>query len=95
MKKRNTFLDIVKYFTMFLVIWGHVVQQTFIASNSISPFNDYIYQIIYTMHMPLFMGLCGFFYAQPVSFSSSAIFNKEKLIYRLKALLIPMIVVGG
>ena len=92
-KARNTFLDVVKYFTMFLVIWGHVVQQTCMLDN---PFEDYIYQTIYTMHMPLFMGLCGYFYAQSISFYDSIErFVKEKLTMRLKSLIIPMLSIGG
>lgn len=91
-KSRNTFLDIVKYFTIFLVIWGHVVQQTYLAIN---PFKDYIYQAIYTMHMPLFMGLCGYFYAQSVNGIGVQEYIKEKLVFRLKTLLIPMIIMGG
>ena len=55
---RNVYLDIVKFVTIFLVIWGHVVQQT--SNVSCWPVQeDSVMRLIYTMHMPLFMGLCA------------------------------------
>ena len=36
---RNKYLDIVKYFTISCVLWGHVVQQTCMLNN---PNLDYI-----------------------------------------------------
>lgn len=63
MTKRNEFLDIVKFVAIFLVLWGHVVQQTY-SAGKIDPnaYLDIIYCVIYTVHMPLFMGLCGYFF---------------------------------
>lgn len=42
-RQRNAYLDIVKYFTIFCVLWGHVVQQTCMLSN---PNLDYIFRAI-------------------------------------------------
>jgi len=64
-KERNIFLDIVKYFTIFLVIWGHVVQQS--LNPGVYPEQvDGIYRLIYTFHMPLFMGISGYFFGKSV-----------------------------
>ena len=64
LNQRNAYLDAVKYAAMFLVLWGHVVQQISVLQN---PSNDYIYCLIYTVHMPVFMGICGYFFAVSLS----------------------------
>ncbi|MBR2214347.1 MAG: hypothetical protein IJ849_01155, partial [Selenomonadaceae bacterium] len=58
---RNSYMDIVKYVAIFCVLWGHIVQQTCMLQN---PQVDYVYRAIYTFHMPLFMGICGYFFAK-------------------------------
>ena len=56
--------DVAKFLAIFLVVWGHVVQQSCMLKN---PFDDFICQTIYTFHMPLFMGLCGFFFHKSIA----------------------------
>lgn len=89
---RNTYLDIVKYFTIFCVIWGHVVQQTCLLKN---PSIDYIYRFIYTFHMPLFMGICGYFFAKSINKSGRQKYIQKKLKTRLLGLIIPMLSFGA
>ena len=91
---RNVYLDIVKFFTIFLVIWGHVVQQT--SNVSCWPVQeDSVVRLIYTMHMPLFMGLCGyFFYFSIRKWPSVHAYVLQKLPSRLAGLIIPMISFG-
>lgn len=56
--KRITFLDITKCFAIFCVILGHVIQQTFPGD----PYHDsWLFQFIYSFHMPLFMVVSGYF----------------------------------
>lgn len=52
-------------------------------------------RLIYTMHMPLFMGLCGyFFYFSIQKWSSVHTYVIKKLPSRLAGLIIPMISFG-
>ncbi len=60
---RNVYLDIVKYVAIFLVIWGHVVQQS-LAPGVVPLKAAGIYRFIYSFHMPLFMGISGYFGGQ-------------------------------
>lgn len=93
MTKRNEFLDIVKFVAIFLVLWGHVVQQTY-SAGKIDPnaYLDIIYCVIYTVHMPLFMGLCGYFFS--LSMEKDNICKKSYVKRRIKALIIPMLFFG-
>ena len=53
--KRLEFIDALKGFAIFLVIWGHVIMQ-------LGAYPNFIYSIIYSFHMPLFFILSGFFF---------------------------------
>lgn len=81
---RNEFLDIIKGITIFLVIWGHTIQYCSIGKFDF--FENIVFKIIYSFHMPLFMLVSGY-----ISFYSS----KRKLYYRIKqrvvSLLIPIL----
>lgn len=91
-RQRNEFLDVVKYFLIFLVIWGHVVQQSCFLDN---PNVDYVYRTIYTVHMPLFMGICGYFFANSIKKEGSIKrYVSHKLGNRIKSLLLPMCFFG-
>lgn len=90
--KRISYFDVAKFLAIFLVVWGHVVQQSCMLKN---PFNDYVYQTIYTFHMPLFMGLCGFFFHKSVA----KFYNIDNYIFcklksRLVSLVVPMMAFG-
>lgn len=58
--KRNRLLsaDLLKLLAIFLVLWGHCLQQ-FLNKESI--FENNLYVFIYSFHMPLFMVISGFF----------------------------------
>ena len=51
--------DILKLFTIFLVLWGHCIQY-FLSSE---PIDEPLYRTIYSFHMPLFMMISGYFAA--------------------------------
>ncbi|SFI12806.1 Fucose 4-O-acetylase [Selenomonas ruminantium] len=89
--KRNKYLDIVKFFAIFCVLWGHVVQQTCLLVN---PNDDYIFRFIYTFHMPLFMGICGYFFAKSLRKYGRKYYIDNKLKTRLLGLIIPMLSFG-
>ena len=93
MAKRNEFLDIVKFVAIFLVLWGHVIQQSYCAGKvDPNPYLDTIYCIIYTVHMPLFMGLCGYFFS--LSINKVHLCKKDYVKKRIKSLIIPMLSFG-
>ena len=55
--ERLLFADLLKVLAIYLVLWGHCVQQFFTTS----PLENDVYVYIYSFHMPLFMVLSGYF----------------------------------
>ncbi|MCM1309923.1 MAG: acyltransferase family protein [Bacteroides sp.] len=55
--KRIAIFDVLKFFAIFLVVWGHCIQYF----QSEEHYNQLVYRVIYSFHMPLFMALVGFF----------------------------------
>jgi len=49
--------DLVKFLAIFLVLWGHIIQ--YLRQDVC--YEDNVYQIIYSFHMPLFMTVTGYF----------------------------------
>ena len=58
--KRNETLDAIKYILICLVVVGHFIEPTK-YTNEIT---QYIYCLIYSFHMPLFVMISGYFYKQ-------------------------------
>ena len=56
-KKRLVQFDLLKLFTICLVLIGHTVQGL-LPSH---PYEEPLYVYIYSFHMPLFMMMSGFF----------------------------------
>lgn len=91
---RNKYLDVVKYVLIFLVVWGHVIQQTSHLPTYPEQI-DPLVRFIWTTHMPLFMGLCGyFFYKSLAKYNNAAEYRKNKLQQRMLGLFIPMLSFG-
>lgn len=61
-KERFQFLDASKGLAIFLVVWGHVIQSGLSTIGNYSPFDNMVYRIIYSFHMPLFMCVSGYFF---------------------------------
>ena len=59
-ENRSKELDIIKGITIFLVVYGHVIQYTSI--NNYNFFENYIFKLIYIFHMPVFGLLSGFLF---------------------------------
>lgn len=88
---RITYLDVVKYVAIFFVVWGHVVQQTYVGGGypiHREAYPDVLFNWIYTFHMPLFMGLCGYFFSRSLKKRNG--YPWPKLKQRLLGLFIPM-----
>lgn len=54
---RIKYMDALKFFAIFMVLWGHCTQHLLSSVYYTEP----IYQVIYSFHMPLFMAISGFF----------------------------------
>lgn len=54
MKQRIEYLDSLRGFAIILVVMGHLIQQNYSA-----PFQDSIFNIIFSFHMPLFFFISG------------------------------------
>lgn len=78
--KRLQSIDFLKGIAILLVILGHSVQVL-----TIKPFDDYLFNFIYSFHMPLFMFLSGF-----VSYKNEV--NLSEVIKRFYQLIIPFFV---
>lgn len=71
--KRIAIFDALKFFAIFLVVYGHCIQYF----QSEIYYNQPIYRIIYSFHMPLFMTLVGFFATSLHTLSYSEILKKK------------------
>ncbi len=74
--------DLLKLFAIFLVLWGHCLQQ--FLENSV--LENSVYVFIYSFHMPLFMVLSGYF-----SFSSLQLKFCDVLLKKARQLLLPFL----
>ena len=55
-------MDALKFFAIFLVIWGHSIQYLVPGNFCDKP----LYRIIYSFHMPLFIAISGFFFVMTI-----------------------------
>lgn len=87
---RNRYLDIVKGLLIISVVVGHCVQhgsgRAFCSGNYF--YDNWLFKFIYSFHMPLFMLVCGYFFANSIERRSL----KETLSKRLKSLLVPILI---
>lgn len=60
-KIRNYKMDYIKGISIFLVVWGHIVQH-FYGGFDGDFYGNIVYKVIYTFHMPLFMFISGYFF---------------------------------
>jgi len=82
--QRIEYIDALKGFAIFCVIWGHSLQN---LKNSYDFFHNPIFEFIYSFHMPLFFMVSGFF------FSSSLKLNFKDFLYKKSMqLLLPCVV---
>lgn len=77
-KVRLKSFDVLKFFAIFLVLWGHSIQY-FLTSNF---YDEPVYRIIYSFHMPLFIMISGYFSLSSMSQPLFA-FVKKKFIQLL------------
>lgn len=88
-KKRNPYLDIVKAILIILVIIGHSIQYGAgpnYINNSLF-FDNNIFKIIYSFHMPLFIMISGYLSYNSLNKKTF----KETLISKFKTIIIPLL----
>ena len=83
--RERMYIDVVKGFAIFLMLWGHCIQ--YCAKGSFSVFGNQLFQFIYSFHMPLFMLISGYLF----SFSYQKRDSKTLLVHRTQGMLQPII----
>lgn len=90
MSQRNNTLDILRGFAVILMVFGHCIQYgngtELIKSNGF--FDNTIFSLIYSFHMPLFMILSGYLFYYTVRKLHS---HKEFIINRFQRIMLPII----
>jgi fucose 4-O-acetylase-like acetyltransferase len=80
-KPRDKSIDALKGLAITLVVIGHAIQK-----NIQDPNNNYVYQLIYSFHMPLFMFLSGY-----TTIISGQIIEWQMINKRARTLVVPFI----
>lgn len=78
---RIVYIDYLKSFAIFTVILGHSIQQVSGSSHL-----SYVYDVIYSFHMPLFMTISGLFLGSVMSGGL-----REVLLGKARSLLLPVV----
>lgn len=85
MKSRNGFLDSVKGMAIFLVVFAHCIQ--FGSGNeallSDAHFHHWMFKLIYTFHMPVFMLVSGYLFWFSTQRHSAADIVKKRILHLL------------
>lgn len=80
---RILWIDLLKFFTIILVVWGHIVNASGKAYGGIeSGFCSHLY----SFHMPLFMTISGYF-------STKIIDGRGNIIGKFHSILVPFIII--
>lgn len=77
-------LDLVKGIAIILVVWGHFIQNSFVASDVY--YDNLVFMTIYSFHMPLFALVSGYLLWGSLKKHSL----KELVISRFRTLLLPI-----
>lgn len=83
--KRIEALDIAKGLAIFLVVWMHCIQ--YIGNSS---FDNQLYSIVYSFHMPLFLLISGYLFYKSLGKDFRTTIKK-----RAVRLLVPNLLWGG
>lgn len=74
---RLVYIDVAKCFAIFLVVWGHVIQNYGESSLINKTINEYF---ILTFHMPLFAIISGMFYKNTITWRKIIVEKGKQLI---------------
>ena len=82
------YINIARGTAVFLMLWGHCVQ--FCCAGSFDFFENSVFRVIYSFHMPLFMLISGYLFF----FTFQKRNLRDLLIHRTQSLLQPIIMCG-
>ncbi len=93
-KQRDPLADIIRGFAILLVVWGHCIQEGNGADYSLNAlyFDDKLYQLIYSFHMPLFAIIAGFYAYPSIARAIDRKAQLELLRKRIIVYIIPIVV---
>ena len=78
-KERNIYVDVIKGIAIILVVIGHCIQfgsgRACLESEDF--FNDPLFMFIYSFHMPLFMLVSGYLFANTIKRGTNEIIKRE------------------
>ena len=72
--QRIEFIDSVKGFAIFCVLWGHCIQ--YLKDNA-DFFHNPVFEFIYSFHIPLFFVVSGFFFKSSLKLNYKDFFQKK------------------
>lgn len=88
-ESRSQVIDLIKGLAILTVVLGHCIQYG--AGNMViqsqSYYNNYLFKLIYSFHMPVFMVVSGYLFSKSVRKYS----NKELVEKGIRTLLIPIV----
>lgn len=86
--ERNNYIDIIKGIAIILVVIGHCIQfgsgRSYLDSEVF--FNNPLFKFIYSFHMPLFMLVSGYLFANTIKRGTNAIIKRKAV-----TILLPLI----
>lgn len=82
-EKRIEYIDFIKGFCIFLVVWAHCIQN--MGTKDGAFFEDPVHILIVSFHMPIFMMLSGFFFIKSIRHKSFS----QQILVRSRQLLLP------
>lgn len=88
--KRQIYPDVIKGIAIIMVVLGHNIQfgSGYIYVSEQLYWDNWLFKLIYSMHMPLFMLVSGYFFSYTIKKN-----NYSKIVKsRIKSLLIPIMV---
>lgn len=87
--QRSVYIDIVKAFAIICVVFGHSIQfgsgSEYLQKGIY--FENILFKVIYSFHMPLFMLISGYLFA----FSINKRKWSELIVYKIKTLIVPIL----
>lgn len=84
-KKESFYWDLVKGTAIFLMLWGHCIQ--YCGLDTIDCFEDTVFKMIYSFHMPVFMMVSGYLFCY--SFQKRNL--EDLLARRMRSMLHPIV----
>jgi fucose 4-O-acetylase-like acetyltransferase len=76
---RLEYIDLLKAFTIFCVLWGHVIQQFDNGLDWYHCTQNPVFAFIYSFHMPLFFMVGGFFFKSSLKLDLGGFLKKKGL----------------